>query len=831
MQGRKTRPSEAIYGRWTSFISGIFSGMTARERILSLTGLALTAVTAYFAADKGIPFLPDGAGGGISRPLGDALLCASGYTAPAAFLGLIYSAYVNGDGFLPRLAALVIIFGLRTVISADIGDKNGDKWGFYRVKASFYQERATVKIGISAAFSLLALGMRLPSVPLTAESLPELISILFVTPALTALLCGAFEGKSSFDTVNHRVLYSVYREISLYGLPFLAVYSFKEHAFAGSSLAIIAAVFFTVVTAVKGGTVRGAIMGALLGATVSAAYAPIATVIGVFSGVLSGLGVNAAVGISCAAGCIVAVYAYGYRGITAYVPSVIIAAAIASPVVRYGFIGDSFPIPRKRIGREGSPEAEGDVAESSISITALSQLSEAFYKLSSEGYERDDRKRIPDTEQVCRSLKSGFCDSCPLVCVCWDNRGNRRRAAFDAVKKRILQIYRDKRPIDDVVTEEDDAHFRCLRSRELTREVIRLCESPDIKSKETSRLQSGFFAECRYLSEILGELSDSGTDFEYDAALTKKMKKAIISAGVNAEDAAMFGSRIKTAVIYGVNTDHSTAFSEKTERIAAAISERCGESFVAVTDESGICSAIRGKSRKNSSENGKNRLVFTSVPKLTATCACVQSKATGEDENGDSVMTLETDNGYFYSAICDGMGSGTRAARCSEDAVNTLKTLLRCRLSPALSAKLTGDAVKDGYDECFTTLDLFTADLTSGEASVIKCGAADSYLLRNGEVRRLSLPSLPLGLAYGTDVEKIGLWLKDGDVLVTVSDGVVEEEADENRLADLLPAIANTPDCAPEEIAERILTAANDSSDRRARRDDMTVAVIKIAER
>ena len=653
MQGRKTRPSEAIYGRWTSFVSGIFSGMTARERILSVVGLALTAVTAYFAADKGIPFLPDGSGGGISRPLGDALLCASGYTAPAAFLGLIYSAYVVGDGFIPRLAALIIIFGLRTVISADIVGRKGEKWGFYRVKSSFYQEKATVKIGVSAAFSLLTLGLRLPSVTLTAESLPELISILLLTPALTALLCGAFDGKNGFDAVNRHVLYSVYRETSLYALPILVVYSFKGHSFAGSSLAVIAAVFLTVVTAVKGGTVRGAVMGALLGATVSAAYAPVATVIGIFSGILSGLGVNAAVGISCAAGCIVAVYAYGYRGITAYVPSGIIAAAIASPVVRYGFIGDGFPIPRKRIGRSGSPEAEADMAESSMSITALSQLSEEFDRLSREGFERDDRERLPDTEQVCMRLKSGFCDSCPLVCVCWDNRGNRNRAAFDAVKSRILQTYRSKRPIEEAVTEED-LHFKCLRSRELTREIIRICESPDIKLMKATRLQTGFFADCRYLSEILGELSDCGTDLEYDAAMTEKLKRAVITAGVNAEGAAVFGSRIKTAVIYGVNTDWGTAFSEKIERISAAISERCGESFVAVTDESGISSVVRGKSPKNSSENGKQRLVFTSVPKLTVTYACRQSKATGEDENGDSVMTLETEwvvRGTIFSFI------------------------------------------------------------------------------------------------------------------------------------------------------------------------------------
>ena len=829
MQGRKNSPAEAVYDRWTGFVSRIFSGMTVRERFLALAGLVLTAITAYYAAGKGIPFLPEGAGGGVSRPLGDALLCASGWTAPAAFLGLVYSAYRVGDGFVPRLAVLFILFGFRTAISAERGGKNGERWGFYRVKTAFYRERATVKIGVSAAFSLLTFGMRLPSVTLNAESLPELLSTLFITPALTALLCGAFDGRNAFDSVNHRVLYSVYKEISLFALPLLAVFAFGGHSFMGSSISAIAAVFLTVVTAVKGGTVRGAIMGALLGYTVSSVYAPVMTVVGIFAGILSGLGVGAAVGLACTAGCIVAVYAYGYKAFTFFISEGIIAAAVASPVVRYGFIGDGFPIPRKRIGVGGAAEVDADKIESRIRMTALGELSEAFDKLSREGFEKAERTRMPDAVAVCKRLKDGFCDSCPLVCICWDEHGHGNKTAFNAVKTRISQIYRDKKGAD--ADSWVPPHFGCLRSSELMSEVIRICESDDIRARTDAAPPLGFFGDCRYISEILGELSDGGAESEYDAAMTEKLRRAIASVGLTADGAAIFGSRMKRAVIYGVSTDWGTAFKEMQERLAEAISKRCGMEFVPVGEGNGGHGADGGYGV----ETGKRRLVFATVPKLTVSYACVQSRATGEDENGDSAMKLETDDGYFYSAICDGMGSGTEAARCSENAVNTLKTLLRCRLSPALSAKLTGDAVKDGYDECFTTLDLFAVDLTTGEASVMKCGAADSYLIRNGEVRRLSLPTLPLGLAYGTVPEKIGLWLSDGDMMVTVSDGVIEEETEEDgsseRFSERLSELLHRSDGSAEDLAARILSAANGGRAEGARRDDMTVAVIKLGKR
>ena len=829
LKGQKNRRIEAVYEGWSESVARFFTGMTVKERFVAISGFVLTAIVSYFAAKKGIPFLPESAGGGLCRPLGDAILCASGWTAPAAFLGLLYSAYKAETGFVTRAVALSLLFALRTVIGLDRCVGKSENRGFYRVKRGAYRENRTAKIGSAAAFSLLTAGLHLPSLSLTVESLPEVMGMLFATPLLTALICGAFESRDAFYSVNRRVLYSLYREISVYALLTVAVYAFKGQSFMGSSLATVSAIFLTVTTAMRGGTVRGGIMGAVLGYTVSSVYAPIMTVVGIFAGVLGGLGVAATVGISCAAGCFLAVYGYGYRAMLGYIPESIIAAAIASPVVRYGFIGEGFPIPRKRVLECESVASDG---EENGYATELEGLSAAFRELSEKRAVGGGGTGLPDIRYVCRLLSDGFCDSCPLVCICWDgSSGGHNNNTVNAVKSRISRIYSVKNgnaadgnePITAARSRVDDG-FVCLRSAELERELIRICESREARLTSAVTPPLGFFGDCLCLSEILGELSEREGERELDSELTVKLKKAVSSLGITADGAAVYGGRMKRAVIYGVNADWGNSYDLRMERIANAISERCGGRFKPSDAEHG------GKRLTSVGVDGRgrSRLTFCSVPPLSVDHAFAQRRAAGETENGDTAEGFETDEGFFYSVLCDGMGSGETAANCSENAVKTLKTLLRCGLSPRLSAKLTGDFVKDGYEECFTTLDLLSTDLFSGDATVLKSGAASSYLIRNGEVRVLSAPALPLGISYGAAPERTVLRLKEGDVFVTVSDGVAETEADELWLSAWLSDHSDILGSSADDIAERIISEAENRTSDHVHRDDMTVAVARI---
>jgi serine phosphatase RsbU (regulator of sigma subunit) len=106
-----------------------------------------------------------------------------------------------------------------------------------------------------------------------------------------------------------------------------------------------------------------------------------------------------------------------------------------------------------------------------------------------------------------------------------------------------------------------------------------------------------------------------------------------------------------------------------------------------------------------------------------------------------------------------------------------------------------------------------------------------SYLLRNGETRQFSIPSLPLGIAYGTEPETVSFRLRAGDLFIAVSDGVAEEEADGIWLSEWLSDRADTLGGSARDIAERIMGAVESRTSEKVRRDDMTVAVVRISER
>ena len=67
---------------------------------------------------------------------------------------------------------------------------------------------------------------------------------------------------------------------------------------------------------------------------------------------------------------------------------------------------------------------------------------------------------------------------------------------------------------------------------------------------------------------------------------------------------------------------------------------------------------------------------------------------------------------------------------------------------------------------------------SSGSASFIKSGAAQSYIVSGGNVYRLLSKTVPIGIIRGVDAQRLRFNVKDGDVIVMVSDGITEGDDD-----------------------------------------------------
>ena len=191
--------------------------------------------------------------------------------------------------------------------------------------------------------------------------------------------------------------------------------------------------------------------------------------------------------------------------------------------------------------------------------------------------------------------------------------------------------------------------------------------------------------------------------------------------------------------------------------------------------------------------------------------------------SGDSVKLFESNDLFAYGLISDGMGSGTQAKRTSEFVCDFLTVSLDGASSYSTLMNMLNAIIRRGKEECGVTVDLFSLDLMSGEATFIKSGAVSSYIKRKGALFRIKSETMPLGLIKKIDAEKISVNVKEDDYVIMMSDGVSESVEDTPWLIEFLNASHFN------ELSEYAQAILREAQNRGKGSDDMTVLVMKIS--
>ena len=223
---------------------------------------------------------------------------------------------------------------------------------------------------------------------------------------------------------------------------------------------------------------------------------------------------------------------------------------------------------------------------------------------------------------------------------------------------------------------------------------------------------------------------------------------------------------------------------------------------------------------------GRNRPGPTAVCRATAAVARMPKR--GGHISGDSAATGPLAQGRYLLALSDGMGVGREAAVQSGETVRLLQQLLDAGFNTEVAVRTVNSVLLlRGPGDCFATVDLAVLDLTTGRAEFVKVGAAPSFLKRGGDVTLVKMPSVPVGIVTEIEVEPEFRNLRDGDLIVMVSDGILDvarDEADKERW--VLEHLEREQTNDPEELAERLLARALDLTP--APEDDLTVIVARV---
>lgn len=390
------------------------------------------------------------------------------------------------------------------------------------------------------------------------------------------------------------------------------------------------------------------------------------------------------------------------------------------------------------------------------------------------------------------------CSKCRNKVRCWENSYEKTNACFLKLEKQSPAVTPESFP---------GALDHCVRKAEISECFMRCRKEDAINKMLSARLiesRSILFSQMETTEGILSSLSDK-MNFSYSKSLTQALCGLLEDEGLE----------FTTAIAY---------FSRSERLIAEVYVKELTEDFDGLAELMSDEFHIPMEAAEPVSCGSETRLRFSRRTKYAAEFAAQQKSACEGQPSGDSWGFFEDGLGYTYIFISDGMGSGRQAALDSAIVSRLFKRLIRSGIDCESAVKMLNSIMltKSG-EESFATLDIARIDLETCELTLFKSGASSTLIKYDDAVMMFNSPSNPIGIIPDSQLFSRTCSFAQGNILVMLSDGV--DESLYRYIKEQLLRNGNL-----EEIAENVCRCA-DKNSRSALRDDITVAVLRLAER
>lgn len=183
----------------------------------------------------------------------------------------------------------------------------------------------------------------------------------------------------------------------------------------------------------------------------------------------------------------------------------------------------------------------------------------------------------------------------------------------------------------------------------------------------------------------------------------------------------------------------------------------------------------------NSSKTEKSKIKLISTPKYDVDVGIVSLNKSGENISGDSYISMENSDLKHFCVLSDGAGSGIEASKSSKLVINMFEKLLKGGFDRTKVIEIINSVIKLKSDKTFSTIDALIVDLKTADSEYIKVGAAPSYIIEDSKVITINNHNLPVGLVNDNEYVPIVRKLKNYDIIIQVSDGIVTDKMDVNN--------------------------------------------------
>lgn len=444
-------------------------------------------------------------------------------------------------------------------------------------------------------------------------------------------------------------------------------------------------------------------------------------------------------------------------------------------------------------------------------VMRLDFASKAIYNVRNDVNSVSDKLKdlySPSFSVVCENVEKEVCNNCGLKTYCHEHRQGVTRDDFFRLEELLEAQGRiGESDVEDAFVKNCCKKGEIARSMNLNyREYLSAIEA----QRRVSDVRGVVAGQFSGVSDILSDLSDEFKNtMRCDLDSSERIISALSALGaIPVECICLVSDGGRMSVELELSSKGDCKLSKGT--IMREVSKCCGRRFDLPTV---TC------------EGDRIRAALCEMPVYDVEIGSDQHIANNGKLCGDCLDYFNDGFGKTYALVCDGMGTGGRAAVDGNMAVSVMGRLLRSGLSADSSLQIVNSALMvKSEDESLSTLDLTGVDLYTGKVTLKKAGAPATFVRKNGRVMVREMPSLPVGILNGVKFSSDTVNLSSGDMVVMVSDGVIT--GDEKWLEKL---IRSWNEGSTQELARAVVDEAikrrGDSPD-----DDITALAIRITD-
>lgn len=411
------------------------------------------------------------------------------------------------------------------------------------------------------------------------------------------------------------------------------------------------------------------------------------------------------------------------------------------------------------------------------------------------------------------NLADRVCGDCNMNSMCWKREAYYTYNAFGE----LIQNYQEKR-----ITMPDELERKCIRRTALTKNTEEIVNNYIISEMWRKRLSEGRELLSGQIKNMAASVSEIIDEFN-----------ANIKINVEAENnirRVLDKNRIKYTDVF--------CLDNKNDRLIVKIKmEACGGRQTCIKDMLPLISEVLHRNMCVS-DDGCNidvkdnncTINFEEAPRLHIGTHARRVCKDGESYSGDSYNFGKLTDGTYMTIISDGMGSGPQAEQESNAAVELIEKFAHTGFNKITAINTVNSimSLKFSADEKFSTVDLSSIDLYSGEAEFMKVGAVASFIKSGNKVEVIKSKTLPMGVLDKVDIDIVKKKVKNGDIVVMLTDGILDYSNEAAGRVDWVVDYLQKTSCSnPKDLADEIIEKAKELSEGKVK-DDMTVVVSKV---